>query len=989
MAQMESPKRKMQKRNDYQRHKLFRKIKRRRKAQAEAEQQVAMKQLRKKLKLPKFENGKTREVYTSDIHFNNDDTAGGIDRYGNKFDYIELPETVVAARKIPTFKDIEKQIGRKITQDEIDKVIAVDPQIPIEVSQSTENGMYSPSITNELTNTIVGTAGDVVNYLANKAGLPNLASNEQFVETRDGDALFDLPGYGKAAKLSLYGLGRYGNKLGLKKLQKLSRQKLLEREFDKSGIDINKLKQEYQLESGYKQPSKYTAQLHMPNEDAGLYEYATDTQLPNEFNPSYIARENSQIVNKDGSVNMRNLVRARRQLRKAYPDANDPKKIFNTDFLTVRPTNLNQHIGSVVKTAQDIPVPLGYTRQDLVQAALGHDIGKVIDARQGQHEQISADMLTNAMKQDGIIGVQDIKPDVIQAIAKHGLGDQAMDLDPLTKALHVADVTRGANYDQAAIHAGYLFNYPREYPKWNFQNKSLHDELVQNINPVLKRYGYETINPNSTLQEAQYALNSTIDNHRSFVRGVYDKKYSPAQSYMLTDEPISSKLANGGRRGISGYREFYGIPEKKYDGLYLSTNANFLDEYGNGGVGGKVGLVRIPQNEVSKNSESLSERLLAGDFDVYNSREIYHGRAGNPQSSWTLFGEPYRLQTGRSLRQDMIEKDPNVPNIEGEYVRNKGQALSWMKPSDINLGSFYFDGYSEQNEPTFGQIVDKVNKTLEKEGLQKIKNFAKTDKNGEIEDLVYNNAEGIVFLSENISKLDELQKLAEVVKPYIKEEKKLKKQKDEIVNNPDYLWSNELSKQMEDIQYKLNQIDNFRSRFMNINMDKVTPKQKRSAMFAGNVDRIRRSVLQSSLDDYFNGVKNQKTHVKYNAKDREKYLSNPENQAAFMRSQGVLPRYDHPTYNHVLTITPGQHIEDMPNKMATKNMPLGPSQIAVIGRRGTKVVDLVKELSPDEIQDIKQQTENQTHLKKPSEKKGYKDTGNRIYGLKLSRKTKQ
>ena len=989
MAQMESPKRKMQKRNDYQRHKLFRKIKRRRKAQAEAEQQVAMKQLRKKLKLPKFENGKTREVYTSDIHFNNDDTAGGIDRYGNKFDYIELPETVVAARKIPTFKDIEKQIGIKITQDEIDKVIAVDPQIPIEVSQSTENGMYSPSITNELTNTIVGTAGDVVNYLANKAGLPNLASNEQFVETRDGDALFDLPGYGQAAKLSLYGLGRYGNKLGLKKLQKLSRQKLLEREFDKSGIDINKLKQEYQLESGYKQPSKYTAQLHMPNEDAGLYEYATDTQLPNEFNPSYIARENSQIVNKDGSVNMRNLVRARRQLRKAYPDANDPKKIFNTDFLTVRPTNLNQHIGSVVKTAQDIPVPLGYTRQDLVQAALGHDIGKVIDARQGQHEQISADMLTNAMKQDGIIGVQDIKPDVIQAIAKHGLGDQAMDLDPLTKALHVADVTRGANYDQAAIHAGYLFNYPREYPKWNFQNKSLHDELVQNINPVLKRYGYETINPNSTLQEAQYALNSTIDNHRSFVRGVYDKKYSPAQSYMLTDEPISSKLANGGRRGISGYREFYGIPEKKYDGLYLSTNANFLDEYGNGGVGGKVGLVRIPQNEVSKNSESLSERLLAGDFDVYNSREIYHGRAGNPQSSWTLFGEPYRLQTGRSLRQDMIEKDPNVPNIEGEYVRNKGQALSWMKPSDINLGSFYFDGYSEQNEPTFGQIVDKVNKTLEKEGLQKIKNFAKTDKNGEIEDLVYNNAEGIVFLSENISKLDELQKLAEVVKPYIKEEKKLKKQKDEIVNNPDYLWSNELSKQMEDIQYKLNQIDNFRSRFMNINMDKVTPKQKRSAMFAGNVDRIRRSVLQSSLDDYFNGVKNQKTHVKYNAKDREKYLSNPENQAAFMRSQGVLPRYDHPTYNHVLTITPGQHIEDMPNKMATKNMPLGPSQIAVIGRRGTKVVDLVKELSPDEIQDIKQQTENYTNLKKPSRKKKYKDTGDRIYGLKLSRKTKQ
>lgn len=55
---MESPKRKMQKKNDYQRHKLFRKIKRRRKAQAEADQHIAEKQLRKKLKLPKFGDGK-------------------------------------------------------------------------------------------------------------------------------------------------------------------------------------------------------------------------------------------------------------------------------------------------------------------------------------------------------------------------------------------------------------------------------------------------------------------------------------------------------------------------------------------------------------------------------------------------------------------------------------------------------------------------------------------------------------------------------------------------------------------------------------------------------------------------------------------------------------------------------------------------------------------------------------------------------------------
>ena len=65
MTQMESPKRKMQKRNDYQRHKLFRKIKRRRKAQAEADQYVAMKQLRKKLKIPKFGGGKDINIKKS------------------------------------------------------------------------------------------------------------------------------------------------------------------------------------------------------------------------------------------------------------------------------------------------------------------------------------------------------------------------------------------------------------------------------------------------------------------------------------------------------------------------------------------------------------------------------------------------------------------------------------------------------------------------------------------------------------------------------------------------------------------------------------------------------------------------------------------------------------------------------------------------------------------------------------------------------------
>lgn len=60
---MDSPVRKMQKRNDYNRHKLFRKIKRRRRAQAEQLSRIAEKELKKKLRVTpvKYDDGKVQK----------------------------------------------------------------------------------------------------------------------------------------------------------------------------------------------------------------------------------------------------------------------------------------------------------------------------------------------------------------------------------------------------------------------------------------------------------------------------------------------------------------------------------------------------------------------------------------------------------------------------------------------------------------------------------------------------------------------------------------------------------------------------------------------------------------------------------------------------------------------------------------------------------------------------------------------------------------
>lgn len=57
---MDTPIRKMQKRNDYNRHKLLRKIKRQRQQRKEQDARIAEKELKRKLKLkqPKFEQGK-------------------------------------------------------------------------------------------------------------------------------------------------------------------------------------------------------------------------------------------------------------------------------------------------------------------------------------------------------------------------------------------------------------------------------------------------------------------------------------------------------------------------------------------------------------------------------------------------------------------------------------------------------------------------------------------------------------------------------------------------------------------------------------------------------------------------------------------------------------------------------------------------------------------------------------------------------------------
>ena len=199
MTHMESPKRKMQKRNDYQRHKLFRKIKRRRKAQAEEDQHIAEKQLRKKLKLPKFDRGEDElSTYKKQVEMFNDANSDP-----------RLPGRLVDRNRVtvnPETGDV-MEVGGHVNLNPV----VITGKMSDNLKQTINKNIESDRIQNLLYKDRLSPVDPV---------------GELVVESAAIGKPLELAG-----KAALYGIGRYGGKFGLKKLQGLARQKLLEKEF--------------------------------------------------------------------------------------------------------------------------------------------------------------------------------------------------------------------------------------------------------------------------------------------------------------------------------------------------------------------------------------------------------------------------------------------------------------------------------------------------------------------------------------------------------------------------------------------------------------------------------------------------------------------------------------------------------------------------------------------------------------------------------------
>ena len=331
MTQMESPKRKMQKKNDYQRHKLFRKIKRRRKAQAEAEQQIAEKQIRKKLKLPKFDIGEDGlSTYKKQVEMfndaNSDPTLPGrlVDRNrvtvnpetGDVMEvggYVNL-DPVIITGKMPD--NLKRIINKNIELDRIQDLLYKDRLSPVDP------------------------IGELV------------------VESAAIGKPLELAG-----KAALYGIGRYGGKLGLNKLQGIARQKLLEKEFSLSNADKQLFKDIAYSKPGYDHeliisPSKKQKRLQLSQP---TYQVYTGDK-----------HKISEVIDDRGNVNIANLLKIQNEALSHIPGGRLARhRLENPDW---HKTDWNTFLHS--RDAYQRALQAGYPNEALFPTLM-HDAGKL------------------------------------------------------------------------------------------------------------------------------------------------------------------------------------------------------------------------------------------------------------------------------------------------------------------------------------------------------------------------------------------------------------------------------------------------------------------------------------------------------------------------------------------------------------------------------------------------------------------------------------
>lgn len=174
--------------------------------------------------------------------------------------------------------------------------------------------------------------------------------------------------------------------------------------------------------------------------------------------PVYKGKQYSikDVVNSDGTVNIRKAKKIMEEVAEYFGGKKMQNRPENSVWHKDDP-NTWLHTKKVAKNAWAIPVPEGYTKQDQMVAALGHDFGKILSG--DGHAEVSYNLIKQIFpdateKQLNAIR-KHMNPiqEIVKEVKKLGNKDQQYFADQLTTATKFADigVIPGADLTQLGL----------------------------------------------------------------------------------------------------------------------------------------------------------------------------------------------------------------------------------------------------------------------------------------------------------------------------------------------------------------------------------------------------------------------------------------------------------------------------------------------------------------------------------------------------------
>lgn len=252
---------------------------------------------------------------------------------------------------------------------------------------------------------------------------------------------------------------------------------------------------------------------------------------------------NPNLVDVDGNINISAYNNLKKNIAQLLGKSEDEiNKLFaSVVSRTDGATSLDEHLMRVARSAQELPLPEGYSRQEAVAAAFLHDIGKIINADPKTHQISSFDLL-------GQLNIPELNnPTILNAIKYHMSSPELnlfnMDgkkmfngdvIDTNIAAfVHLADVARGMSLNDMKFYYPHLFAY--DFKKGTVLKGDPIEQMKQ-LSKITSDIGYGEIDTTLPIEQQWNQLQQILMRANKVIRG--------SRVYFDPNDPVSFHVSN-------------------------------------------------------------------------------------------------------------------------------------------------------------------------------------------------------------------------------------------------------------------------------------------------------------------------------------------------------------------------------------------------------------------------------------------------------------